>query len=792
MGIFSDSVKTYVSSSVYNLAGDEDLRPQYLKTVLLGSVLAGNRSGLGMALVSGLLGGSGMNQRKFFRWARDNYALGMPIGSTESSASVDGATVVSGLTPLLGLASNQSVQLLSASVDPADVDYWARHWIHTNRPTLTDDNWTADYNAASSAIMIEMTPLGTGTAIEYVSLEAPADFLWGIVKTIFGLAPRRVLFVLYNVVTTLPNGAGTTIGASQLFTYRMGSGNVIFDAMQQTPLDRYEFFPALPLRLDNKSIRHADLTTTFDAVKPAFKKMTGSSVDDLLDQIEENTSIGDIDFCFLVHGVSINSKENEAKRYLYKFFANLISVQQSGKVAFNASKPAQLSALQMVISTTRWLGNNTPAVVSDPIASQLSGGTMPASTGTVPLTTSEVRVYSGKTPQYDQRITWNYIDETLGYGNGKTFDGNQSRGTLKVGDLWFFVAPSLNIPGVLDTNYRADGDHGRTQSYRYISAPYSIERIYLFHQRSQFAYSRLEIVGMQHVNQVYNGKSVITSISQALALTDEESGFLVPLHYPSLSDMGLLRSTQLATANTYLVFNSYQVVRKKWWQKGIFRILLIIAMAIITVIVPPLGGMAAGGILGTNLAIGAAMGFGTAMGAAIAGAIANALASMILTTLIQVGATKLFGEKFGAIIGTIASFMAMNYATSYAQTGTFNVDWGSMLRAENLMKITNSVTGAYTAWIQGDTKGIYEDIAGLDGDYKDRFDAVEDATKEMLGSTPSLIDPMMLTDVLSQFSETSDEFVTRTTLTGDEIAELSQIMIYEFAQISLELPSLGA
>jgi hypothetical protein len=114
-----------------------------------------------------------------------------------------------------------------------------------------------------------------------------------------------------------------------------------------------------------------------------------------------------------------------------------------------------------------------------------------------------------------------------------------------------------------------------------------------------------------------------------------------------------------------------------------------------------------------------------------------------------------------------------------------------MLRAENLMKITNSVTGAYTAWIQGDTKGIYEDIAGLEGDYKDRFDAIEDATKEMLGSTPSLIDPMMLTDVLSQFSETSDEFVTRTTLTGDEIAELSQIMIYEFAQISLELPSLG-
>jgi len=42
MGLFSGKTKVYVASSVYNLAGDIKDRANYLKTTVVGSVLADN------------------------------------------------------------------------------------------------------------------------------------------------------------------------------------------------------------------------------------------------------------------------------------------------------------------------------------------------------------------------------------------------------------------------------------------------------------------------------------------------------------------------------------------------------------------------------------------------------------------------------------------------------------------------------------------------------------------------------------------------------------------------------
>lgn len=782
MGLFSNQIKTYVSSSVYNLAGDEDLRPQFLRTVIVGSAINGHKAGIGITLLQSMLGGAGMNQRKFFRWARDNYALGMPKGTLDNSATVSATAVKAGLTPLLGLTASQSLQLLSSSVDTVDVDYWARFWVLQNYPTLSEADWSADFDPVNSTIKVKMTINGVVTN---ASFAAPADYLWGMSQA---AGTRRLLFVLYSIVTT--DAAGTaSVGSPVLYTYRMGTGNVVFDAMQQTPSNRSEFFPVLPLRMNNKSIRHADLATTYAAVKPAFKKLTKTKVDTLLDQIEESDSIGDLDYCFLVHGVSLNSKENDAKRYLYKFFQQLMADQLSTKAVFDTFKSTEQVDKNNVVQLNRWLTNNSAASKADPNRVHLAGGALPTAglAGLKAPLASELRVYSQEVPEYDHRLTWNYIDEAQFAGNGKTFDGVTTRGKMKVGDFWFFVAPDIVRGGlqgsVTQVSFVAKALYNSTH----------FERIYLFHQHSAYAYSRLEIVGLKHSNLVYKGKSVVISAKKALETVGEESGFLVPLHYPTLSQMGMLRSTQLATSSTYLLFNSYVQKTIHWWQRGIFKIILVIASAALSVIFPPAGiGLTAGGILGANVAIGAALGFGTAMAGAIAGAVANALASMILTTLIQAGATKIFGDKLGAILGTLISFVAFNYAKAFASTGSFQVDWGKILRAENIMKLTDSVMGAYGAWINADTVDIYSKIDGLADKYEDKFQAVEDASKEMLGMTASLIDPMMLTEAAEHFGESSEQFYSRTMLTGEEIAELSQNMVYEFAAMSLELPTLRA
>jgi len=45
MGLFG-SKKIYVASTVQNMAGDELKRPNYLKTTVIGNVIANNGSGL--------------------------------------------------------------------------------------------------------------------------------------------------------------------------------------------------------------------------------------------------------------------------------------------------------------------------------------------------------------------------------------------------------------------------------------------------------------------------------------------------------------------------------------------------------------------------------------------------------------------------------------------------------------------------------------------------------------------------------------------------------------------------
>lgn len=775
------SSKTYVSSTVYNLAGDPDLRPEFLRTIILGSVLAKDRkSSIGASILQAAMSGPGMRQRKFFRWSRDNYALGMPTASIDAMRSADPEAALSGITSVLAPPAGSFVRVVSAQIDTSDVDYWARVWILRNHPTLPEDSWSAEWRPDLLRIVVKVT---IGAAVTETVLEPSTDFLWGIGTA----APRRLLLYIIYEMNVQDSGTGLIqTQPAELFTYRMGSGNVVFDALLTGSVTRNQFFPALPLRLNNKSIRHESLEDTYAAVKKAYKKLSGNDVNDLLDQIEENTSIGDIDFCFLVSGVSANAPDNQARRYMYEFFKNLIPDQLYSESSLkNYMQNTLLEQKKLGLLWDRWLTNN-----SESAGSFLAGDPAPSGNpvGITKPAYSELRINSALVPAFDHRLRWIYIKESLGVGNGKTFDGALTRGKMKVGDFWFNEDKALQIAGMPGSS-SFFSDIVRA-NYRGIS---EIPKVSLFHQTAQFAYRRLEIVGMEHINMVYNDKAVTISLKDAIKLKDEESGFLVPLQYQSIKDMGLIRSTQLSSSSTYLVFNSYKVVKRKWYQRGIFKLLLVLVSVVISVVFPPAGlGLSAGGLLGSNLAIGATLGLGTGVAAAIAGAVANAIASMVLTTLVQMGAKAIFGDKLGAILGTILSMVSMTYANAYAQTGSFSVDWGKMFRAENLMKLTNAVSGAYSAWVQADTLGIYEDIAGLGDKYADKFDQIKEMSREMLGMTSAVIDPMMFTDPSGYTWETSDEFISRTMLTGEEIAELSQSMIYDFAEISLELPKTRA
>ena len=81
MGFFGNKKKRYVSSTVYNLAGDEDKRPNFLKATVIGAVIAGKDS-LAQAIQDAYTTGPGTRLKRFNNWAENQGYNGL-VGSDE-------------------------------------------------------------------------------------------------------------------------------------------------------------------------------------------------------------------------------------------------------------------------------------------------------------------------------------------------------------------------------------------------------------------------------------------------------------------------------------------------------------------------------------------------------------------------------------------------------------------------------------------------------------------------------------------------------------------------------------
>lgn len=758
MGLFSSKTKIYVASTAYNLAGDEDLRPNILRSVILGGVLKGGKEGFGYHLQRSIMNGPGSRVRRFHSWAAKNYTLGMPSATMGVDTPVSAEVAISGLKPLLSLGPNEHLWPLSALVDDADIHYWAERWVLENHPGLDDDLWAAEWDMVTLKIKIFV---GDDQVAE---LTAPEDLLWGATNE-----GRKLLYILYKIVTQDPETMEVTESEPRLFTYRMGSGNVVFDTLVKTRSKEPEFFPAIPLRKKKRSIRHSSHSSDYPMVSKAFKKLTGGKITELLDQIEENKQIGNVDSAYLVLGVSLNTKENAGREYIYRFMRRLMEKQfpYQQEIPLESStlaKPTAASAME----SARWLAVHQSYNTANPVFYSV----LPPITSIFNQSRKfELRTHSPGLSQADFRLEWQHIEETVHVGNAKTFDGNTTRGHAKVGEYWFAKGPDREL-------WRWVGGKAFGKE-RY-------PQIYLFHQFSKRRYRRLACIGMVHRNFIYGGHAASVTAKKALS-DSEESEFIVPLHMPTLRDMGLVKVNQLSTCSAYLVFNSYKKVKVRWYQRGFFKFVFAIAAVALSMFTAGASLATMGGVLGVNATVGAALGASAAT-AAVVGAIANTIAGMIVATLISKTSTKLFGEKIGAIIGTIASFVAITYATQFAMHGNFAVDWGRMIRVDNLIELTNSVSNAYTQWVNADTAEIYDKINDLEATYTDEMKKIQELSKEILGMTAGEIDPMMFIDASEYFGENSDAFLSRTLLTGSEIAELAFAMVENFADISLELP----
>lgn len=715
MGFFSSKRTVYVSSAVYNLAGDYLDRPSFLKAAILGSAITPKsyKRSLSDDMIRAHMQGPSMQQRAFFRWARSNFWRGMPTASLSNSLDAADKDIAS----FLPRASGATVDPFQTIVEDADFQYWAEQHVLKYYPELVDTAWTADMNELTNTIVI-VFPNGTVTNINPAGFDPDAKYL----------------YCYYIEEITYPSYSDKVL----LWIYKIGSGKPSLDALATNADKLPEFFPIIPLRLNNKSIRNVAYETVYDDIKKAYKKATrGQKIGELLDQIEANPSIKDLDFAFLVFGVPINTKDSGSQAYVYAFLKRLMDEQTMTPAVYNA-----------------WATSPTK--------------TAPA------MSTISLKSAASVVKAYDVRLSWLNIEETFHTGKGRT--------GAKAGDYW--IVPAGSVDYTVAPTVRG----GSTGGVLAALMGRTYKNAIIFRQITSDRFSRLLVRGMVHRNYVYGGKSVDTDLHEALADSDE-SGFYVPIHYPTVQKMSLVEATQMASSNMLLVFNAYQVVVTKWYQRGIFKILLMVVVLVVAVIINPGALASAGGLLGANIAVGTALGL-TGAAAIVAGAVANALVATILTMVISKAATTIFGEELGAIIGTIVSFVAITVGTNFAMTGSTAVNWGAMMRADNLMKLTDVLGDSYGAWIKSQYAELNVDIGKAKDAYDEQNDEIKRVTEDLLGSSVSNINPIMFTDIQDSSRSTriepSEVFLKRTLLTGSDFVELGQMMIESFAELTLD------
>lgn len=824
MGLFG-STKIYVSSSVRNMAGDLADQVDYLKTTVVGSVISSGNMSMSENLQNSYIKGPGIGLRNFFRWAQDNYDLiGVPTATIGTDSGLESTDVI----PELGLAVGESAEIQDMKVTLADYSYWAEQWMMANHPDLLDTAWTADFNETTSDIDVtfadtttasftpsgfnksknflyvtyiktqpgsvgSVTPgsvvtLGTGdpfpsitgwTLVSDVTTSGGAVFVrvytrdtFQGTRDILALLNGTESWTLRETMTLTQNSAvdrfyqidtqeitiKSWIGPI-MFIYEMGSGNAVLDASFTETSGDEQFFPFIPIRLDNEFLSESFQPDEYALAKKAFKKAVGGKFDQVVDQLAEAESLPDIDYAYAVFGVSVNVFDNAARKYMFQFFKRIAASQGTSVTQADSWETANTA---WNVANEAWLDwNYAQGDILDP----LYGTTEPTMPVLPSMPASSVRITSngtGSVPSnFDMQIQWQGMSYVTGSGLAKP--------GAKLNEVWYGDITGTAVTGKI-----------WTKSGKMTADAKAVDRIRLYHQVSLSAWEAIDIVGMVHRNYIYGGKFVEISLREGLA-DPEESGFIVPLHYPTYKSMSLIDGTQMSTACTYLVFNSYLVKKTGLLGSLFFKIFLIVVIIAVIVIFPQLAPALVKAAMVTGTAIGL-----TGIAALIAGLVINAIVSMIITKLLMTVSIAVLGEKFGAIFGAVLSFVALSVGTGLLSGQSMSAIWNSMSSASNLLMLTNAVGEGFQGYIRASISDISVKMEEFNQTVDEKLNQINQAYAENLGYGNGIFDPMSLTDsAFGNGLETSSQFLARTMLTGADIAEISLGMISSMADMTL-------
>lgn len=538
--------------------------------------------------------------------------------------------------------------------------------------------------------------------------------------------------------------------------YQEGTGIPTMDAMFAPRTDAGQFIPFIPLRYFNNMLNDTNYPEQVTWNKKAIKKAMNKDYNFLLKQLEDNPSLGDIDFAYVVFGVPLNTPDKSARRYIFRFFQMLLNDTGSGTPAYNQWRTRWDAA---DATQKQWLAwKEAQSVPTSPL-----WGAPEPQRATYPAPPRRIIRSSGLKWNYDMHVSWTSITQAVGIGQGKP--------GAKSGDVWFDTSSAIQFNELL-----VSGGISGNRSFE-------SNTVFMYWQETPNSYRALAVTGLWHNYMIYGGKGV--DLYGDGAMNDpEESGFLIPVHEGIFRQMSLADATQMSTACSFMLLNSYQVVKKKWYSSSWFKIVLIVAAIVVTVVTMGSGAGVGAGLASIAGATTAAAAVSAAVSLLVSLAV-NAVVATLLMRMLTPITTSLFGEEFGAVIAAVGTMVVMAAGSSVLGGGTAADGLTKLSSAPELMKMSISALDNYNRVQTTELIDIQKEIRQLQENYTDELTRIQNAWKQNLGYGSGTIDPTVVTEAISMQYENADAFLQRTMLLGSDIVEMTNGFIGSFADLTI-------
>ncbi len=292
------------------------------------------------------------------------------------------------------------------------------------------------------------------------------------------------------------------------------------------------------------------------------------------------------------------------------------------------------------------------------------------------------------------------------------------------------------------------------------------------YQVTPYLYEEISILDLQMEYFIY-GRYTTTSFNDA-------SIRLIPLDLSITDAYGLSDKEELYSRSLHHIFNTKQVIKIPWWQKGPFKVLLVVGTVVLIIV-----SIITLQIELTSVFVSALLANATIAGAYIAVALAatQLLALGIVLGFAFRGLVKLIGIEgsfIAALLLVIAHVIAPN-GISFSIPSTISAVPGAPF-AQSFLQLGSGLLSSIGSVIEEKIAGLAKELEELNL-LKAQADEDFSRANALLERSNHLISPFII------FGESPDEYYNRTIHSGN-IGVLSIDAVSNFVDISLMLPEL--